>query len=191
MKWKCTKCSYGPCVYQTGYSKMLMDTRCFNDMDMENTKANWRPMSGEEPERKEESGLPEWLRVGNFVKFGGCNPVCRIEGYDTEQKILSISRKVWREDRTVKDDVHCEAGWGEAQVVFPKPYTFDTAPVMFKAQRKADGAKVVLCLDAHNNCLTAFGAVGETGTIFISFADVLRYYEQLDGWPCGTFDEEA
>lgn len=203
MKWKCTKCSYGPCVYQTaGYSKMLMDTRCFNDMDMENTKANWIPMSDEEPEQKEESGLPEWLKVGNFVWLDATTVIVngdaeshkgvyRIE--NIEKRFLLVLKKRGDEDVV---QLACSGLETLRRIkmhqVFPRPYTFETAPVAFKVRRKADGMNAILDLGCRNDGFQEFAIIAPGfGARFVSFADALRVYEQLDGWPCGTFDEEG
>ena len=186
MKWKCNACVWGPCVYESA-----SDDDYLMSVDICPRGAcitRWQKMSVEEPEQKGKIGLPDWLRVGNFVVFHGCNTVCRIEGYDTEQKILSISRKVWREDRTVKDDVHCGAGWGEARVVFPNPYTFETAPVVLKVRRKGYLENDLLQLFFPSYGEAYF--VSYRGSKNISFSEILRDYEQLDGWPCGTFDGE-
>lgn len=154
-----------------------------------------------DPERKEESGLPEWLKVGNFVWIDATMEIIKggAASYKGVYRIEKIEHGFMLVLRKRGDNDMMQIACTESAIirrvnmrqVFPKPYTFDTAPVIFKARRKADGAKVVLCLAASNNCLTAFCAIGETGTIFISFADVLRYYEQMDGWPCGTFDEDG
>lgn len=161
----------------------------------------WQKMSGEEPEQKIDNRLPDWLRVGRFVWMdpekiivhGGAESakgVFRIESI--ENGFLVIAKKQYDKDLTQIAVTSSETiGQVNMRPVSPKPYTFDTAPVIFKARRKVDDSRVVLAVDVQNNSFTGFGGIGEHGTIFISFADVLRDYEQLDGWPCGTFDEEG
>ena len=187
MKWKCNNCMYGPCVYES------YNCREYDDINPKIEKcprgmfaAIWL-MSDEEPEQKRNNGLPEWLKVGNFVVFDKNKIVVRIDGYDVNEHTISLSgRNIF--GKPYRNDIHCLAGWGEARVVFPRPYTFETAPEILKVRRKEDGMKDImrLKLSAKN------GAYWDDmfGYRSILYDELLQKWEQLDGWPCGTFDEE-
>lgn len=178
MKWKCDYgCQDGPCLYEGN----AVPSCCINWREY---SAGWKKVE-EEPERKEESGLPEWLKVGNFVVFENERSVYIIEGYDVNQHTISIAYKniFGKLDHS---DVHCGDGWGKARVVFPKPYTFETAPVMLKIRRKLDLKNRIVKLHCFDG--QTWGYLNEYSAF--SFENILNDYEQLDGWPCGTFDEE-
>lgn len=201
MKWKCNNCMYGPCVYES------YNCREYDDINPKIEKcprgmfaAIWL-MSDEEPERKEESGLPEWLRVGIFVWLDATTVIVdgdaeshkggyRIE--NIEKRFLLVLKKRGDEDVV---QLACSGLETLRRIkmhqVFPRPYTFETAPVVFKVRRKADGMNAILDLCLRNDGFQGFAIIAPGfGGSFVSFADALRVYEQLDGWPCGTFDEE-
>ena len=67
MKWKCNGCVWGPCVYESAKddNDLMRTDKCPRGALI----TRWQKMSDEEPEQKRDNGLPEWLKVGNFVVF--------------------------------------------------------------------------------------------------------------------------
>ena len=177
----------GPCVYESASDDdyLMRTDKCPRGALI----TRWKKMSVEEPEQKGKIGLPEWLKVGNFVVFDKEKIVRLIEGYDVNQHTISIAYKniLGKLDRC---DVQCGDSWGKARVVFPQPYTFETAPEILKARRKGDGQKDIFRLK-----LSCKDGAAYWDDIFgyrpIPFDEALQNWEQLDGWPCGTFDEEG
>ena len=200
MKYNCKNCAYGPCVYECAKSEG-------NDY-MDETKecprgvilADWKPMTGEEPGLDAETGLPGWLKVGNFIYMDATNQSVKDNNY------RGVSRGIYKITRVSEDSLYIEwehdRGQGSSKIplpdskmieilkirpVFPNPYTFETAPVFMKVRKKADGERDILCLFISRKGEADLGSCRTHEKI--SFEEALRDYEQLDGWPCGTFDE--
>lgn len=197
MKWKCAECIYGPCVYESACDDNIAAItekcpRAFNSVV-------WKIMCKEKPEREDETGLPEWLKVGNFIYMDPTNQPTTGDVRLSKGifKIADIEGgyNLMLESRYDKHFFQVVTLLGRNTIarlnmrhVFPKPYTFETAPVILKVRRKEDGMKDImrLKLSAKN------GAYWDDmfGYRSISYDELLQNWEQLDGWPVGTFEEE-
>lgn len=191
MKWKCENCPEGPCRFECNYEYWtVFHQRC----PLINAVANWQKMSDEEPEPEKEKWWGYWIKPGNYIyvdatkNIANCKGIFRIVGtqngmwLDLEHRFTK--KKFYFGEMLVIDFIKKY----EVRQVFPKPYTFETAPVVLKVRRKEDGMKDImrLKLSAQN------GAYWDEmfGYRSISYDELLQNWEQLDGWPCGTFDEE-
>ena len=184
MKWKCAECIYGPCVYESACDDNIavITEKCPRAFH----SVVWKIMSDEKPERDDETGLPEWLKVGNFIRIR-TRPVFRIDGYDRDTNTFAVSYKNIFGRSEKSENFHIK-DFSTVRQVFPKPYTFETAPLLVKAQMKRSGEKdfLRLYMSCKGDSLFHSSRLG----LFVLFEDVLRDYETLDGWPVRTFEEE-
>ena len=189
---------WGPCVYESASNDdYLVNTeKCMQ----ESRPANWKKMSVEEPEQKRETGLPDWLKVGNFVWLDAGFMSIKNPKYQGVPrgiyKIISIkSDSLSIESIHDRGNGYFKIPWGDAdeiqrlsmRPVYPKLYTFETAPLSMKVRRRADGKNDILRLGI-NHSTESFLSLSKFAVV--SFYEALRDYEQVDGWPCGTFDGE-
>ena len=201
MKWKCNACVWGPCVYESA-----SDDDYLMSVDICPRGAcitRWQKMSVEEPEQKRDNGLPEWLRVGSFVWMDTVMMSIKNPEYQGVPrgiyKIIKIKDNSLRMKSIHHEGKGCFAiplpDADEIQrlamrQVFPQPYTFETAPEIIKVLHKNNSKMDVLMVVFDPEGGAGYTSVRNPNHPFIPFEDALKDYEQLDGWPCGTFDEE-
>ena len=182
MKWKCNCCVWGPCVYESAKDDdyLMITDKCPRGALI----TRWQKISGEELEQKRDSGLPEWLKVGNFVWLdAGFMSIKNPEYQGVPRGIYKIIRiesdSLRMQSICHRDDGYFKIPWGDAdeiqrlsmRQVFPQPYTFETAPEIIKVRHKNNSKMDVLMVVFDPEDGAGYTSVRNPNHPFISYED--------------------